>query len=79
VCSRSKAVGDVNGVDGTRPFCTADGVGAVLSVIGPRDARGNVARPVRVISVNEPCQRTARPFLDTFEGVRVECAGSGED
>jgi len=79
VCSRSKAVGDLNGVDGARPFCTADGVGAVLSVIGPRDARGNVARPVRVISVNEPCQSTARPFLDTFEGVRVECAGSGED
>jgi K+-transporting ATPase ATPase C chain len=79
VCSRSKAVGDLNGVDGARPFCTAGGVGAVLSVIGPRDARGNVARPVRVISVNEPCQSTARPFLGTFEGVRVECAGSSED
>ena len=27
------------------PFCTGDGVGAVLSVIGPRDARGNVVNP----------------------------------
>ncbi len=45
VCSRSAAVGELEGVDGSRPFCTGDGVGAVLSVIGPRDSRGNVVNP----------------------------------
>jgi K+-transporting ATPase ATPase C chain len=78
VCSRSKAVGDLEGVDGKRPFCTGDGVGAVLSVIGPRDSHGNVVSPTKVVSVNEPCP-TQRPFLDTYEGVRVECAKFGED
>lgn len=79
VCSRSKAVGDLEGVDGKRPFCTGDGVGAVLSVIGPRDARGNVIRPTQVVSVNEPCDTTSQPFLETYEGVRVQCAKFGED
>ena len=79
VCTRSKAVGDLEGVEGKRPFCTGDGVGAVLSVIGPRDASGNVVAPTRVVSVNEPCDTTGRPFLDTYEGVRVECAKPGED
>ena len=74
VCSRSAAVGELDGVDGSRPFCTGDGVGAVLSVIGPRDARGDVVRPTRVVSVNEPCESTPTPFLSTYEGVRVECA-----
>ena len=31
----------------SRPFCTGGGVGAVLSVIGPRDARGNVVHPTQ--------------------------------
>ncbi len=79
VCSRSAAVGELDGVDGSRPFCTGDGVGAVLSVIGPRDARGDVVRPTRVVSVNEPCESTPTPFLNTYEGVRVECARNGED
>ena len=79
VCSRSAAVGELEGVDGSRPFCTGDGVGAVLSVIGPRDARGNVVNPTKVVSVNEPCATSDRPFLDTYEGVRVECAKYGED
>ena len=79
VCSRSTAVGELDGVDGSRPFCTGDGVGAVLSVIGPRDARGDVVRPTRVVSVNEPCESTPTPFLNTYEGVRVECARNGED
>ena len=38
VCSRSVAIGKLENVDGTRPFCTGGGVGAVLSVIGPRDS-----------------------------------------
>jgi K+-transporting ATPase ATPase C chain len=79
VCSRSAAIGKLEGVNGARPFCTGDGVGAVLSVIGPRDARGNVVDPTRVISVNEPCNTTATPFLSTYEGVRVECAKFGDD
>lgn len=79
VCSRSAAVGALEGTDGARPFCTGDGVGAVLSVIGPRDARGNVVSPTRVISVNEPCTATKALFLATYEGVKVECAKFGED
>ena len=79
VCSRSAAVGQLEGVDGSRPFCTGDGVGAVLSVIGPRDALGNVVHPTKVVSVNEPCETTQTPFLNTYEGVRVECAKFGED
>jgi potassium-transporting ATPase KdpC subunit len=78
VCERSAAVGKTEGVDGSRPFCTGGGVGAVLSVIGPRDARGNVVHPTRVVSVNEPCDTTKTPFLDTYEGVRVECAKEGD-
>lgn len=79
VCTRSKAVGDLEGVDGKRPFCTVDGVGAVLSVIGPRDASGNVVNPTKVVSINQPCSSTTKPFLDTYEGVRVECAAPGEN
>ncbi|MBY0288594.1 MAG: potassium-transporting ATPase subunit C [Mycobacteriaceae bacterium] len=79
VCERSATVGRIEGVDGRRPFCTGDGVGAVLSVIGPRDAQGKVVKPTRVVSVNEPCATTQTPFLDTYEGVRVECATPDED
>lgn len=79
VCTRSKAIGEFEGVSGARPFCTGDGVGAVLSVIGPRDATGNVVHPTTVVSINEPCDTTARPFLDTYEGVRVQCAKAGDD
>jgi K+-transporting ATPase c subunit len=79
VCSRSASIAALEGVDGSRPFCTGDGVGAVLSVIGPRDSRGNVIAPTRVISVNEPCSSTKAPFLATYHGVRVECAKYGEN
>ena len=79
VCGRSLTVGQLEGVDGSRPFCTGEGVGAVLSVIGPRDSRGNVVHPTKVVSVNEPCETTPRPFLNTYEGVRVDCAKFGED
>ncbi|OBJ46518.1 K+-transporting ATPase subunit C [Mycolicibacterium mucogenicum] len=82
VCTRSYAVAEAEGLDraaGTRPFCTADGVGAVLSVIGPRDATGNVSHPTKVVSVNQPCATTKVPFLATYEGVRVECATDGAD
>ncbi|WP_194814676.1 potassium-transporting ATPase subunit C [Nocardia sp. XZ_19_385] len=77
VCTRSKEIGDREGVDGSRPFCTEEGVGAVLSVIGPRDKDGDVSRPTRVVSVNEACPAT--PFLGSYRGVPVECAKPGED
>ncbi|GAA2078034.1 potassium-transporting ATPase subunit C [Actinomadura alba] len=77
VCGRSKAIGELDGVDGSRPFCTKSGVGAVLSVFGPRDATGRVTRPTRVVSVNEACP--AVPFVATYRGVTVECAKPGED
>lgn len=79
VCTRSAEVGRLEMVDGTRPFCTRGGVGAVLSVMGPRDIRGMVDRPTRVVSVNEPCDAVSQPFLDSYAGVRVECARDGED
>lgn len=82
VCTRSYAVAEAEGLDraaGARPFCTADGVGAVLSVIGPRDATGNVTHPTKVVSVNQPCATTKVPFLEAYEGVRVECATDGAD
>ncbi|MDL4817569.1 potassium-transporting ATPase subunit C [Actinomadura opuntiae] len=77
VCARSKAVGELEGVDGRRPYCTPGGAGAVLAVFGPRDATGTVARPTRVISVNEPCPAT--PFQAEYRGVRVECAAARQD
>lgn len=78
-CSRSKAIGDQEAVDGSRPFCTAGGVGAVLSVIGPRNTRGHVIRPTRVVSVNEPCTTVTRPFVTSYAGVPVQCAQAGQD
>lgn len=77
VCTRSAEIGARDGVSGARPFCTDSGVGAVLSVIGPRDAHGTVAEPTRVISVNQICP--AAPFVASYEGVPVECAEPGAD
>ncbi|MEV6768080.1 potassium-transporting ATPase subunit C [Nocardia sp. NPDC051030] len=79
VCTRSKTIGDLDGVNGIRPFCTPGGVGAVLSVIGPREANGEVEHPTKVVSVNEFCSVTKNPFLAEYEGVKVECAVDGED
>ncbi|GAA3422308.1 hypothetical protein GCM10018952_72500 [Streptosporangium vulgare] len=36
VCARSRAVGELEGVSGARPYCTPDGVGAVLKVFPRR-------------------------------------------
>jgi K+-transporting ATPase ATPase C chain len=79
VCSRSAAVGKLEGVDGSRPFCTPDGVGAVLALMGPRDRQGHVAHPTRVVSLNEECGVVKTPFIATYKGVTVECAKYGED
>ena len=74
VCARSLAVGELNGVDGGRPYCTADGVGAVLSVFHTGGLTGPVTK---VVSVNQPCPAT--PFLDRYQGVPVQCATPGAD
>ncbi|MDX3104655.1 potassium-transporting ATPase subunit C [Nonomuraea angiospora] len=66
VCARSKAVGELEGVSGARPYCTPDGVGAVLKVF-----------PGRAVSVNQACP--AAPFVATYQGLEVECAKPGED
>ena len=83
VCSRSMAIGKLENVDGSRPFCTGGGVGAVLSVIGPRDSAGNVVHPTQVVSVNEPCSMPGSTpttvFQQFYEGVRVQCAQYGQD
>ena len=74
VCARSLAVGQLDGVDGRRPYCTPDGVGAVLSVYRADGLTGPVTR---VVSVNQACPAT--PFLDRYEGVAVQCATPGQD
>jgi K+-transporting ATPase ATPase C chain len=74
VCARSKAVGTVNGVDGRRPYCTAAGAGAVLSVFRTGGTTGAITR---VVSINQECP--AAPFVSTYQGVKVECATYGAD
>jgi potassium-transporting ATPase KdpC subunit len=74
VCARSLAVGELEGVDGRRPFCTSDGVGAVLRLFRSEGLTGTVTRAV---SVNQACPAT--PFITSYEGVSVECAQPGED
>ncbi|MEV5894957.1 potassium-transporting ATPase subunit C [Nonomuraea fuscirosea] len=66
ICARSKAAGELEGVSGVRPFCTPDGVGAVLKVF-----------PDRAVSINQACPAT--PFMPDYQGKRVECAQPGED
>lgn len=72
VCARSLAVGEREGVDGRRPYCTADGVGAVLAVFRRDGFTGPVTR---VVSVNQ----TGTPFVATYDGVSVEPARNGQD
>jgi potassium-transporting ATPase KdpC subunit len=73
VCSRSQAIGQLEGVDGSRPFCAGD-VGAVLGVF----YRDGLTGPVtRVVSLNQACPAT--PFISTYKGVRVQCAEIGAD
>jgi potassium-transporting ATPase KdpC subunit len=74
VCSRSAAIGKLEGVDGSRPYCTADGVGAVLGVFH----RDGITGPVtQVVSLDQACP--ASPFLPSYQGVRVQCAQFGVD
>ena len=75
VCARSLAIGKLEGVDGSRPFCTPDGVGAVLAVFwsGP----GYHGTITRVVSINQAAP--AVPFLAAYRGVPVELGRFGED
>ncbi|MGR6316939.1 potassium-transporting ATPase subunit C [Micromonospora soli] len=74
VCSRSKAIGELDGVDGRRPYCTPDGVGAVLAVFHANGLTGPVTRAV---SVNQVAPAT--PFLSSWQGVPVELAQPDHD
>ncbi|MEZ0092326.1 potassium-transporting ATPase subunit C [Streptacidiphilus sp. EB129] len=74
VCARSLAVGQLEHVDGSRPYCTPDGVGAVLGVFRANGLTGTVTR---VVSLDQACP--ARPFLSIYQQVTVECAKPGED
>jgi K+-transporting ATPase ATPase C chain len=75
VCARSLAIGTLDGVDGSRPFCTADGVGAVLGVFWSEPGyRGHITR---VVSLNQT--GSATPFIATYRDVKVELAVFGQD
>ena len=75
VCTRSLAIGKLDGVDGSRPFCSPDGTGSVLAVFwsGP-GYRGHITR---VVSVNQGPGAT--PFRARYHGVRVQLARFGAD
>jgi potassium-transporting ATPase KdpC subunit len=75
VCSRSLAVGKLENVDGSRPFCTPGGVGAVLAVFYA--VPGYKGAVTRAVSINEACP--TKPFIATYKGVKVECATFGAD
>ncbi|MGW3726168.1 potassium-transporting ATPase subunit C [Streptomyces sp. NPDC000851] len=74
VCARSKAVGELEHVDGSRPYCTDDGAGAVLGVFR---ADGLTGKATRVVSLNQACP--AMPFVASYQGLDVECAKPGAD
>jgi K+-transporting ATPase ATPase C chain len=75
VCSRSLAIGTLYGVSGARPFCTSDGIGAVLAVFwsGP----GYHGQVTKAVSINQACPD--KPFLATYKGVAVSCGVFGVD
>jgi potassium-transporting ATPase KdpC subunit len=75
VCTRSYAVGKLDGVSGARPYCSPDGTGSVLAVFwsGP----GYHGHITRVVSLNQGPGAT--PFVATYHGVRVELAHYGAD
>ena len=72
VCTLSMQVGQFNGVNGQRTYCTSDGVGAVLSVFYSHGLTGSITQ---VVSANQECPAT--PFISTFLGQQVKCATYG--
>lgn len=75
VCSRSLAVGTLEGVSGDRPYCAPGGVGAVLAIV--REGGTPTGKITAVYSVNEACPTT--PFISAYHGVPVQCARFGTD
>jgi K+-transporting ATPase ATPase C chain len=75
VCTRSLDVGKLEGVSGARPYCTADGIGAVLVVV--RQGGTTHGKITAVYSVNQECP--AAPFISTYKGVTVQCGKFGVD
>jgi K+-transporting ATPase ATPase C chain len=75
VCTASLNVGKLEGIDGSRPFCTAEGLGAVLVVV--REGGTTTGDITAVYSVNQECPAT--PFIPTYQGVTVQCAQFGTD
>jgi K+-transporting ATPase ATPase C chain len=75
VCGRSLAVGKLEGVSGARPYCTPDGLGAVLVVV--RAGGVESGKVTAAYSVNQACPAT--PFVATYHGVPVQCAKFGTD
>ncbi|MEY9944938.1 potassium-transporting ATPase subunit C [Kitasatospora sp. GAS1066B] len=73
VCARSAAVGALEHVDGSRPYCTTDGVGAVLGVYYDGGTGGTATK---VVSLDQACP--AKPFLTEYQGLPVSCATPGE-
>lgn len=75
VCSRSLAIGSLEKIDGSRPYCSPDGTGSVLAVFwsGP----GYAGHITRVVSINQGPGAT--PFLTSYHGVSVQLARYGED
>jgi K+-transporting ATPase ATPase C chain len=75
VCHRSLEVGRLDGVDGSRPYCSPDGTGSVLAVFwsGP----GYHGHVVRVVSINQGPNAT--PFVSVYKGIEVQTARYGED
>jgi K+-transporting ATPase ATPase C chain len=75
VCAQSLAVGTLEGVDGSRPYCTADGLGAVLVVV--REGGIKTGKVTAAYAVNQECP--ASPFISSYDGVAVKCADFGTD
>jgi K+-transporting ATPase ATPase C chain len=75
VCSRSLAIGKLDHVDGSRPYCTADGVGAVLAVFYAQP--GYHGAITRVVSLNQTAP--AVPFITRYMGLAVQLAKFGVD
>jgi potassium-transporting ATPase KdpC subunit len=72
VCTLSMQIGQFNGVDGQRTYCTSSGVGAVLSIFYSRGLTGAITQ---VVSANQECP--TQPFIATFLGHTVKCATYG--
>ncbi|WP_211228620.1 potassium-transporting ATPase subunit C [Glycomyces tenuis] len=79
VCERSFAIGEREGVDGSRPYCTPSGGTAVGAVLGVYRSEGTSGEVVRAVSLNEECGTVEAPFIAAYGGARVECAAYGED